>query len=271
MPPTVTPPLQPTEARPRPRIVVVAAAPDLAPRAAEAAATLGLPLATTAAEGDLALVLDAAGWGLLDPAPGAPGAVRCELTGGAFGARLRRGVGLDERLAKAMGLRAGRPRPRVLDATAGLGRDSVLAAALGCEVTACERDPVVAWLLRDGLARAAAEPALAPLVARITLHAADAREVMAALPEAERPEVVIVDPMFPERRKTAAVKKEMQALHRLLGAEPDPASLLDAALRCATARVVVKRPGHAPPIEGPRPDLAIPGKAVRFDVYLVRP
>ncbi|PKN78511.1 MAG: hypothetical protein CVU47_12150 [Chloroflexi bacterium HGW-Chloroflexi-9] len=160
------------------------------------------------------------------------------------------------------------PGARVLDATAGLGRDSVIAALLGCTVIACERSPVVAWLLRDGLERAAAEPALAVAVARITLHAADAREVMAGLSEADRPDVVIVDPMFPERRKAALVKKEMQLLHRLLGADEEPEALLAAALRCTSRRVVVKRPGDAPPLEGPRPDLVIPGKTARYDIYL---
>ena len=254
-------------APPRAPRVVIIVPPAEAERGRAASGALGLPLAVDPSEGDLALVWDARGWALVDPAPGAPGAVRCDLVAGAFGQRLRRGVGLEERLAKAVGLRQ-YPGARVLDATAGLGRDSVIAALLGCTVMACERSPVVAWLLRDGLERAAAEPALAAAVARITLHAADAREVMAGLSEAERPDVVIVDPMFPERRKAALVKKEMQLLHRLLGADEEPEALLAAALRCAKRRVVVKRPGDAPPLEGPRPDLVIPGKTARYDIYL---
>ncbi|MDA1241494.1 MAG: class I SAM-dependent methyltransferase, partial [Chloroflexi bacterium] len=126
-------------------------------------------------------------------------------------------------------------------------------------------------LLRDGLDRAAEDAALAPVVARITVVAEDARDVLARLgagPADARPDVVIVDPMFPPRRKSAAVKKEMQALHRLLGAEPEPASLLAAALAVARRRVVVKRPGDAPPIEGPRPSIVIGGKTARFDVYV---
>ncbi len=251
-----------------PRVVVTAAAPFRT--AAQAAAdSLGLPFSDDAAEGDLALVLDGEGWSLLDPTPGAPGAVRCDLVEGALGRRLRQGIGRGERLAKAIGLARATQPPRVLDATAGLGRDSVIAAALGCAVTACERSPVVAWLLRDGLERAAeAGPELAAIVGRITLRAADARDVLAGLDEADRPDVVIVDPMFPDRRKAALVKKEMQLLHRLIGAEPDVASLLDAALAAARSRVVVKRPGDAPPVEGRRPDLVVPGRTARYDVYL---
>ena len=46
--------------------------------------------------------------------------------------------------------------PRAVDATAGLGEDSLLLAAAGFEVTLCEADPVIAVLLEDALTRAAA-------------------------------------------------------------------------------------------------------------------
>ncbi len=160
----------------------------------------------------------------------------------------------------------------MLDTTAGLGRESVLAAAFGCEVIACERSSVVALLLRDGLTRAATLPELEKLVARIQVRAADARDVMTSLIETERPDVVMVDPMFPERRKAARAKQEMQLLQQLLGEQPEEGpALLDAALSVARKRVVVKRPAHAPPVEGDRnPDIVIPGRASRYDVYLAR-
>jgi 16S rRNA (guanine1516-N2)-methyltransferase len=234
---------------------------------ARAAAELGLPLVNDAREGDMALILDERGWALADPHTRTR-PVRCDLLEGELGRRLRQRGGRDERLARAIGARR-HPGQRVLDATAGLGRESVLAAALGCEVIACERSPVVAWLLRDGLARASAVPALAQLVARIDLRVADARKVMAALPEHERPDVVLIDPMFPERRGTALAKREMQLLQRLLGAEPDVADLLDVALATARRRVVVKRPAHVE-AAGPRPpDILVSGRASRYDVYLV--
>lgn len=247
--------------------VTVEASPPFEAEARAVAAELGLAFGAADA-GDLALVLDEDGWGLADRTPGAPGVVRCDLLAGTFGQRLRRGVGADERLARAMGLRA-HPRPRVLDATAGLGRDSVIAAALGCEVIACERSPVVALLLRDGLARAAAG-GLGEVVGRIEVRVADARVVMRAMAEGERPDVVIVDPMFPERPKAAKAKKELQTLQQLLDPKAEEASLLDAAIDCARRRVVVKRPAHAPAIGGRAPSLVVPGRAARFDVY-VRP
>jgi 16S rRNA (guanine1516-N2)-methyltransferase len=79
--------------------------------------------------------------------------------------------------------------------------------------------------------------------------------------------------MFPERRKAARAKQEMQILQRLLGEQTDEAmSLLRAAMPVARRRVVVKRPGHAATIASARvPDIVIPGRASRYDVYLARP
>ena len=56
-----------------------------------------------------------------------------------------------------------------------------------------------------------------------------------------RPDVAYLDPMYPERRKTAAVKKEMAYFHDLVGAAQDEAELLDASLNTAKKRIVVKR------------------------------
>lgn len=264
----------------RPALAVSTTVPTLRARAQAEAARLGLPFDDAAPpQADLALVLDERGWALVDPRPRAPGAVRCALFEGDLGERLRTGARGESRLAKALGLKR-HPAPLVLDATAGLGRESVLAAAMGCRVIACERSPVVALLLRDGLERAEASggPEMRELVARIDLREADASDVLHTLTEptvaqADRPDVVLVDPMFPERKKAAAQKKEMQILQRLHGPdlEDEAPALLAAALRTARRRVVVKRPAHAPRIalDGRVPDLVIEGRAARYDVYLV--
>ncbi|MEI6136397.1 MAG: class I SAM-dependent methyltransferase [Chloroflexota bacterium] len=254
-------------------VVVTASDPALHARARERAKTLGLPFVEEAQGGTLALTLDDLGWSLLDPAPGAPGAVRADLVGGGLGDRLRGGARGEGRLASALGLKR-HPGARVLDATAGLGRESAITAALGCTVIACERSPIVATLLHDGIDRALAEPDLAPILARIDLRVADARDVLASLSGPERPDVVLVDPMFPERSKAARAKKEMQLLQRLLGPD-DPAdtvALVTAALATARRRVVLKRPAHAPQLAGVRPpDLEVPGRAARYDVYVISP
>ena len=67
-----------------------------------------------------------------------------------------------DRLAHALLVRAARVRgiehPTAVDATAGLGEDSLLLAAAGFSVTLIERDPAIAALLSDALERAAADP-----------------------------------------------------------------------------------------------------------------
>lgn len=164
-------------------------------------------------------------------------------------------------LARAIGAK----NRSVIDATAGLGRDSFLLASLGYRVTAVERSRVVAALLEDGLARALADPLVASrLDDRLRIVVGDAREVLLRLPQ---PDVVYLDPMFPpKRKKSAAVRKDMRFLRMLVGEDEDAPALLDAARRCAKDRVVLKRADDAPVLE--RPTMSYAGKLVRYDVYL---
>ena len=98
----------------------------------------------------------------------------------------------------------------------------------------------------------------------MTLVRADAREWLAG----GSTDVVYLDPMFPSRRKSARVKKEMWLFQQLLEAGDTSEGLLDAALAAAGKRVVVKRPAKAPPLGDRTPAFQLPGKTVRFDVYL---
>ena len=194
---------------------------------------------------------------------GDKGAVWVDFTAGA--ARHRRLHGGGELLAKAVGLGK---HPAVWDATGGLGRDSFVLAGLGLNVYIFERHPAVYCLLADGLARALLHPDTADTASRLTLHHADAAEYMPRLAaETGRPQVVYLDPMYPERRKSAAVKKEMAFFHELVGTAQNDAALLDAALAAATARVVVKRPRLGDFLCGRQPDYQYMGKSTRFDVY----
>jgi len=198
----------------------------------------------------------------------AAGPVFVDFGGGALDYRRRHSHGRKQPLARACGLKPGH-NPRILDATAGLGRDGFLLAGLGCEVQLLERSPVIAALLADGLRRAAQDVNLAELLAgRLTLTQADARCWLPSLAAAERPAVIYLDPMYPHRQKTALVKKDMRIFRSLLGNDEDAPDLLAAALACATARVVVKRPKGAEPVRGPAPSLHIASPNTRFDVYL---
>jgi 16S rRNA (guanine1516-N2)-methyltransferase len=154
-----------------------------------------------------------------------------------------------------------------LDATAGLGRDAFVLASLGCQVHLLERSPIVAALLADGLRRAKADVEKGEwLSQRLSLEHCDALIWMKEHPNAYHS--VYLDPMYPHRRKSALVKKEMQILRSSVGEDADAAALLEMALCCAQKRVVVKRPKGAECLDKRQPQAQIIGKTTRFDLYL---
>lgn len=198
----------------------------------------------------------------------APGATRVDFLDPGLLHRLhtsgkRQGLGKAAGLEKAAGI-------RVLDATAGLGRDALVLAHLGCEVILLEREPLLHALLEDGIANALAAPALAATVARMRLLLADARDYFGAIGRGEvsAPDVIYLDPMFPLRDKSASVKKDMALLQGLLHPEEDVAGLLAAARACALRRVVLKRPGGKALTGLPTPTFVVAGKAAQFEVYV---
>jgi 16S rRNA (guanine1516-N2)-methyltransferase len=244
--------------------------PELRVHAGELAASLALPLVEPLAGGAL-LLLQVGDDGLRLQLTGAdaPGAVQVDFVAGALAHRRQFGGGTGQMVAKAAGLR-GSMRPTILDATAGLGRDAFVLAALGCQVTMIERQPVIAALLADGLARARhAGGEVAEIASRMQLIQADAISAMADWQMAV-PQVIHLDPMFPHRDKSALVKKEMRVFRPLAGDDLDAPALLAAARKLASHRVVVKRPRKAPAIAGPAPSAELSGQSSRYDIYGIR-
>ncbi|MDF1614911.1 class I SAM-dependent methyltransferase [Desulfurivibrio dismutans] len=198
----------------------------------------------------------------------APGPVYVDFAAERLAYRRRQSGRRRENLARAVGLKGGY-RPAVIDATAGLGRDAFILAALGCRVQMLERSPIVHALLADGLQRAAGTADIAALVREnLQLLAGDALTFLTQSPFPAA-DVIYLDPMFPERTKSALVKKEMRLLRQIAGDDTDAGPLLAAALQKAGRRVVVKRPRHAPALPGPAPGFSLSGKSSRFDVYLL--
>ena len=197
------------------------------------------------------------------------GAVYVDFVEGKAQHRRKFGGGKGQDIAKAIGLHKFK-HPHVIDATAGLGRESFVLATLGCTVTLLERSPIVHALLADGLKRAldSDDSEAVDIASRMTLYLADAHVWLGAMPVNDVPDVVYLDPMFPERQKSALVQKEMRFFHEVVGADEDSDALLELACQHAKRRVVVKRPRHAPELEGCKPAFVIAGKAVRYDVYL---
>lgn len=199
-------------------------------------------------------------------------AIDASFYGAGMDYRREKGGGRSELIAKAVGLRGGKS-PTVIDTTAGLGVDAFVLASLGCRVTLLERVPAISALLQDGIERSLAYAAeqdgkLKVILNRMSLVQAEASIYLKGLGEEAFPDVIYLDPMFPERRKSAAVKKEMQIFHKLVGADEDADRLFEIALARARNRVVVKRPRIAPSLSVPEPSHVIEGKRNRYDVYL---
>ncbi|MDH2899169.1 16S rRNA (guanine(1516)-N(2))-methyltransferase RsmJ [Rahnella variigena] len=193
------------------------------------------------------------------------GAIFVDFVGGTMAHRRKFGGGRGEAVAKAVGIK-GCYLPDVVDATAGLGRDAFVLASLGCKVRMLERNPVVAALLDDGLARGYRDAEIGPwLRERMTLLHASSLTALSEL--SPKPEVVYLDPMYPHKQKSALVKKEMRVFQGLVGPDEDADGLLEPARRLATKRIVVKRPDYAPPMADIAAQAAVVTKSHRFDIY----
>jgi 16S rRNA (guanine1516-N2)-methyltransferase len=180
--------------------------------------------------------------------------------------RRKHGLSKTQVFAKAIGVTA-RGGLTVLDTTAGMGVDSFFLACLDCKVTAIERSPVIFELLQDGLRRAREDKEIGPWIDDyLQFVHANAIEYMNGLNE--KPQVIYVDPMFPDMEERSALpKKEMQIFRKLLGADLDTKLLFETALRSAGERVVVKRPSEAEPIG--EPTHSFEGKTARYDLYKI--
>ena len=193
-----------------------------------------------------------------------------DFVGGKLRHRRQFGGGKGQNIAKAVGLNKG-VTPRVLDATGGLGRDAFVLATLGCQVTLLERSPIIGALLEDGLKRAALSMDVADIISRMRLIQGDALSIMTTMLHEQKPcDVVYLDPMFPQRDKSALVKKEMQLFHSLIGDDRDADALLPPALALATHRVVIKRPKKAPFLADASPTYSLEGKVCRYDVHSLK-
>lgn len=174
--------------------------------------------------------------------------------------------GKQELIAKACGLTG--KSAVVLDATMGLGQDTWTLARLGCQVIACEQEPLLFHLFQKSLEIAKKDPRAREIADRIQVYNQPAQEFLKS--SAEKIQAIYLDPMFPDLKKSALPKIEMQLLRDWLGhgAEQD-----EELLKVARAypgdeklRVVVKRPLKSPVLA---PDFfhQFKGKTIRYDAY----
>ncbi len=194
-----------------------------------------------------------------------------DFTSGGLAHRLQYGGGKGQTIAKAIGINS-KNKPHILDATAGLGRDAIILANLGSKVSLVEQSPVLAEMLKQAIDAAKGNPLFQQATRQgFELYHANSASFMRehVIPECD---VVYLDPMYPEKKKSALVKKDMQMLQTLIGHSSDDttAELLAVALGFAKQRVVVKRPKGAEILNGPEPTMSLHSKKTRYDVYVIK-
>lgn len=200
--------------------------------------------------------------------------IHVDFISGDLAHRQKYGGGRGQSIAKAIGLKQGVPPPTVLDATAGLAKDAYVLACLGCSMTLIERSPVIVELIKNAIERATANEHFQSILDNgFTVINKSSIEYLTNLSDNIQsnltyPDVIYLDPMYPDKKKSASVKKNMQILQTLLGKDEDTQALLKAALKVAKKRVVVKRPKGAENLSEQKPTYTVESKKTRYDIYI---
>ncbi|MDD0852809.1 class I SAM-dependent methyltransferase [Halobacteriovorax sp. GB3] len=170
-----------------------------------------------------------------------------------------------EPLAKAIG-RTKEPCPKIIDATCGSGKDSLLMLSFGAKIIAYERVPTIHLLLQTALhlAYKADGPLSMVLKERFELRYGEFQ-----IGDVESSEYgLYYDPMYPSepKKRKAKPRKEMVIFHEIMEGDQDVDDKIDGFLNSEFKRVILKRPIKEKKIKNPSMDFA--GKSTRYDVYL---
>jgi|TARA_B110000977_G_scaffold51855_1_gene70511 16S rRNA (guanine1516-N2)-methyltransferase len=191
--------------------------------------------------------------------------LKCSFIEGPILHRLKYGKGRGLNLSKAVGMKSNKNR-EIVDATAGLGHDAFILASLGANVTLIERSKTMYKLLQEGISEAKSFGGeISKIISRMDLIFGDSKNIIPNL----SPQVILIDTMYQERKKTALVKNNMRIVREIVGSDLDYLELIDVALINASNRVVIKQPIHADKINHTKPcSHQILGKTIRYDVYM---
>lgn len=181
--------------------------------------------------------------------------------------RIKAGNLQKELLVRASKMKGTSSNLTAIDATAGLGEDALLLAAAGFSVRLYEYDSVIALLLQDALNRAAIVPELTDIVGRMKLF--QENSIFSLQNLVEQPDLVLLDPMFPARHKSALIKKKFQLLQQLECPCTDESALIHAAIAAEPRKVVIKRPLKGSYLAGYKPDYSLKSKVIRFDCLVL--
>ena len=163
-----------------------------------------------------------------------------------------------ESIAKAIGLKKGQEKPKIIDLTGGMLSDSLLIYSLAedIELEIWERNPLVALLIED---------ALKQYNLKINFHFGEFLERY-NVGDFLTHTTLYYDPMYQITNKKTAAKKEMMFFREGVGADLDAENNAKKLLGIAS-RLVIKRSIKAEPLLE-KPTHSILGKSTAYDVYL---
>ena len=191
--------------------------------------------------------------------------LKCSFIEGPILHRLKYGKGRGQNLAKAVGFKFNKNRT-IIDATAGLGYDAFILASLGANVTLIERSEKIYDLLKAAISEAKLYGGeISKIVNRMNLLFGDSKDILPNI----APEVILIDTMYKDRKKSALVKNDMRLLREVVGSDSDHVELINVALNNASKRVVIKQPRYAETLDNIKAcSHQILGKTIRYDVYV---
>ena len=190
---------------------------------------------------------------------------KCSFIEGPILHRLKYGKGRGQNLAKAVGFKFNKNRT-IIDATAGLGYDAFILASLGANVTLIERSEKIYDLLKTAISEAQLYGGeISKIVNRMNLLFGDSKDILPNI----APEVILIDTMYKDRKKSALVKNDMRLVREVVGSDSDHVELINVALNNASKRVVIKQPRYAETLDNIKGcSHQILGKTIRYDVYI---
>ncbi|CAL4324601.1 class I SAM-dependent methyltransferase [Buchnera aphidicola] len=171
------------------------------------------------------------------------------------------------KIIKAIGIKK-KPFLNVIDATAGLGKDSFMMFSYGCTITMIENNPILSILIYDGLKRSYNDPIIGNIIKKKMKHINHSSINIQSL-NLQKPDVIYLDPMFPRKKKKSLPKKHMNTIQNLVKKDSDTQLLFNACKNFAKNRIVVKRKKNFKIISKNKPNYMIYSKKYRFDVYLI--
>ncbi len=192
--------------------------------------------------------------------------LKCSFVEGPILHRLKYGKGRGQNLAKAVGMKSNKNRS-IVDATAGLGYDAFILASLGANVTLIERSETIYKLLQNGVSEGMSYGGeISKIISRMNLIFGDSKNILPHL----SPEVILIDTMYKNRKKSALVKNDMRLVREIVGPDSDYTELIEVALKFARNRVVIKQPRYAEPLRDIKQfSHQILGKTIRYDIHMV--